>query len=105
MSLFLLSALKVFSTKNNKFAKKIMLRFILWILIFYVLFRVLVRYVFPFLVSYFLKSSQNKFYRQNPNINKKKEGEVSIDHVPEKGKKGNKDKKLGEYVDYEEEEE
>ncbi|MCD4679502.1 MAG: hypothetical protein K8S00_03850, partial [Bacteroidales bacterium] len=67
-----------------------MLRFILWILIFYVLFRVLVRYVFPFLVRYFLKSSQNKFYKQNPDIKKKKEGGVSIDHVPGKDKKGNK---------------
>ncbi len=77
-----------------------MLRFILWIIIIYIVFRVLVRYVFPFLVRYFVKNSQEKFYKQNPNIRKKKDGEVSIDYTPEKDKKG--DKEMGEYVDFEE---
>ena len=81
-----------------------MLRFILWVIIFYILFRVLVRYILPFLARYFLKSSQEKFYKQNPDIRKKKEGEVSVDYVPKKNQKDeNKKNKLGEYVDYEEE--
>lgn len=77
-----------------------MLRLILWIIIIYILFRLLVRYVFPFLVRYFVKKSQDKFYEENPNIRRKKEGEVSIDYVPEKDKKKKDDE--GEYVDYEE---
>lgn len=81
-----------------------MFRFILWILIFYLLFRVLVRYVFPFLLRYFLKNSQEKFYRDNPDVRKKKEGEVSIKHPSESNKHVKKAKDdLGEYVEYEEE--
>jgi len=97
-----LPILRVISTKNDKFAKKIMLRFLLWLIVFYILYRILVRYVFPFLVRYFVKSSQEKFYRENPNIKKKKEGDVSIDYMPGKDKKSNKENELGEYVDYEE---
>ena len=81
-----------------------MLRLIFWLIIFYLLFRILVRYVFPYIVRYFLKNSEEKFYRQNPDIKKKKEGEVSIDYMPDKDKKNNdKDKDdMGEYVDFEE---
>ena len=79
-----------------------MLKFIFWIVIFYIIYRVLIRYVFPFLLRYFLKNSQEKFYKQNPNIKRKKNGEVSIDYMPEKDIKRDKENKLGEYVDYEE---
>lgn len=79
-------------------------RLILWIIIIYIVYRVLVRYIFPFLVRYFIKNSQEKFYRENPNIRRKKEGEVSIDYSPKKNNnKDNLTDDIGEYVDYEEE--
>ena len=81
----------------------IMFKFIFWLIVIYLLFRLLVRFVFPFLVRYFVKKSQDKFYEQNPNIRKKKEGEINIDYIPDKNKKEKKCKPdEGEYVDYEE---
>ncbi|MEA1897298.1 MAG: DUF4834 domain-containing protein [Bacteroidota bacterium] len=70
------------------------------------LFRILliflvVYYLFRFL-SYLFKPSGSNYRSENGNMNKssKKEGEVTIDYLPEADKKVQKDK--GDYVDYEE---
>lgn len=73
------------------------------------------RFVFPFLLKYFIGKAQKDFdNRENgyEQQHRKKEGEVSIDYVPKKNKNkapkggsayGRKDMDdKGEYVDFEE---
>jgi len=72
------------------------LKFILFIVLFYYLAKSLVRLLFPFLLKNLNKkmNSSNNF-----NVNNKKEGEVNIKFT----KKENKiDKDIGEYTDFEE---
>jgi hypothetical protein len=65
------------------------------------------RYAFPRLLLFWVKRNQKKMMEQmglNPDDlkeKKDKEGEVNIDHVPNKEKKGSGEN-MGEYVDYEE---
>lgn len=80
-----------------------MIRFILFIAIFYLLFRLLTRIVLPwFVVSKFNKMQKDQQKATQDLINKKRkeEGKVFVDYIPNKGEssKGND----GEYVDYEE---
>jgi len=81
-----------------------LLRLIFILIIVYMVYRLLVRYIIPFLLKAFIKKSQDRFYQQNPDLRKnhpKKEGEVSVDYVPEK-----RNTKAGidedDYIDYEE---
>jgi len=74
-------------------------------------FSLFIRYVFPRLLLYWVKRKQKKMMEQmginpddlkNPNNDKKgREGDVSIDKVPDKDKKGSTEN-MGEYVDFEE---
>ena len=83
---------------------------LLIIVLLYYLFRLAVRYIFPFLVKYFIgKSQRDDNTRENryEQRHRRKEGEVNIDYKPEEDKKksgsGRKNKDdSGEYVDYEE---
>lgn len=80
-----------------------MIRFILFVAIFYLLFRLLTRIVLPwFVVSKFNKMQKDQQKATQDLINKKRkeEGKVFVDYIPNKGEssKGND----GEYVDYEE---
>lgn len=79
-----------------------MLRIILTFILIYLIFRILTTYVFPWLVRWYLRRFQNRFYRDNPwhqqQQQHKKEGEVNISGAPPKSKKD----QLGEYVDFEE---
>ncbi|MCD4723384.1 MAG: hypothetical protein K8R63_00980, partial [Bacteroidales bacterium] len=65
------------------------------------------RYLFPRLLLYWVKRKQKKMMEQmglNPDDLKEKkdrEGKVSIDHIPDKDKKGSGEN-MGEYVDFEE---
>lgn len=85
-----------------------MLKFLFFIIVIYFLFRFLGRYILPWLIKRYIKKSQQKFYKQNPEADpgfqkkqKKKEGDVNI--KTGKKKKHNQEKEeLGEYVDYEE---
>ena len=79
-------------------------RTILILLLIYYGFRILSRLLAPYILRYLSKKTQERFNRQFNNYQqqqepRKKEGEVSIDKVPQK-KTGGKD--VGEYVDYEE---
>lgn len=72
------------------------MKFLLYLLIFYILFRLVSR-----LFLFYLKSkinSRNYNFQQEKKM--KKEGDVSVDKVPKKNKQTSE--KLGEYVDYEE---
>ncbi|WP_027136493.1 DUF4834 family protein [Gaetbulibacter saemankumensis] len=81
------------------------LRTILIILLIYYGLKVLSRLFAPFLIKYAAKKAEEKFggqfsqFQQKQQESMKKEGEVSIDKMPNK-KSSNKE--LGEYVDYEE---
>jgi len=89
------------------------LNFILILILIWLLFSLFMRYVFPRLLLYWVKRKQKKMMEQmgiNPDDldqrtkkakKDKKEGEVSINKKPDKGKKGSSDN-VGEYVDFEE---
>ena len=66
--------------------------------------KILSRLFAPYLVRYVAKKAEQKFgqqfNQQSPQRPKEKEGETSIDKMPNKNTSGNK--KVGEYVDYEE---
>ncbi len=72
------------------------MKFLLYILIFYFLFRLVSRFFIYYLKSKINSSNYN--FQQEKKM--KKEGDVSVDKVPKKKKKSSD--KLGEYVDYEE---
>ncbi|NRA91759.1 MAG: DUF4834 family protein [Psychroserpens sp.] len=80
------------------------LRTILIILLIYYGIKILTRIFAPYMVRYMSKKMQDKFegqfqqpYQKQSNY---KEGETVIDKVPQRPKSS--DKKVGEYVDYEE---
>jgi len=75
-----------------------LLRTILIIVIVYYAFRLLFRYVMPLLARYFLKRTQKKYQKQYKKP-KRKVGDITVEHTPEKKKELDD---LGEYVDYEE---
>lgn len=72
------------------------MKFLLYILIFYFLFRLVSRFFIYYLKSKINSSNYN--FQQEKKM--KKEGDVSVDKVPKKKNKSSD--KLGEYVDYEE---
>ena len=80
-------------------------RTILILVLIYFGFKIIVRLLAPFLIKFVAKKAEQRFGRQygqsqrQKNEPVKKEGEVSIDKVPNI-KNSNKD--LGEYIDYEE---
>ncbi|MEI6695977.1 MAG: DUF4834 domain-containing protein [Bacteroidota bacterium] len=79
-----------------------MLDFIFWIIILYFSFQIIGKFIFPYLLKYFLKRVQQKFTQQDPPIDKnRKEGETNVEFVPETKKNKTSDN-IGEYVDYEE---
>ena len=69
-----------------------MIRFLLTILIIYLIWRVLFRYILPYLLVKRMGNFQKK--------NVKKEGQVTINHKPKTKKSFGEDD--GEYVDFEE---
>ncbi len=87
------------------------LNFIMILILIWLGFSLFFRYVFPRLLLYWVKRKQKKMMEQmginpedlmNPNKEKKgREGDVSIDQVPPKDKKGSTEN-MGEYVDFEE---
>ncbi|NVN96320.1 MAG: DUF4834 domain-containing protein [Bacteroidetes bacterium] len=81
-----------------------MLEFILWLILIYLIFRFIAKFVLPYLLKYYLNKFQQKFYQQSSHDNTtRKEGDTSIDFIPDtKTKKSTSAEKIGEYVDYEE---
>lgn len=81
------------------------LRTILIIILVWYGVKVLARIFAPLLMRYVAKKAEKQFGQQfnqyqKPKETKKKEGEISIDKMPNQQKSSNKD--VGEYVDYEE---
>ncbi|MDG5491897.1 DUF4834 family protein [Psychroserpens sp. SPM9] len=80
-------------------------RTILIILLVYYGIKILSRFFAPYLVRYMSKKVQQKFegqfqQQQNQRQTQQKEGETVIDKMPENNSASNK--KVGEYIDYEE---
>ncbi|MFL0352729.1 DUF4834 family protein [Xanthomarina sp. GH4-25] len=80
------------------------LRVILIILLIYYGIKILSRIFAPFLMKYVAKKAEERFggqfgQYQQPKQEKNKEGEITIDKVPQQP---TSNKKVGEYVDYEE---
>jgi len=73
------------------------MKFIFFLILFYFGFKLISRIFYMFLLKKVARNQSN--YQSNSNSNKK-EGEVSIDKMPNKNK--SKSDKLGDYVDYEE---
>lgn len=74
------------------------MKFLLYLILFYFGFKFISKLFYLYLVNK-VKQKQTDFYNSK-DINKNKEGEVSINKMPNKNSK-NSDK-LGDYVDYEE---
>ena len=80
-----------------------LLRIIFIFGIIYIIYRFLTRYLFPLLLGNFVNRHMNQTFGEEPNKNKgktRREGEVTIDNIPETKK--NYPKNTGEYVDFEE---
>ena len=73
------------------------MKFIIFLILFYFGFKLISRIFYMFLLKKVARNQSN--YQSGSNSNKK-EGEVSIDKMPNKNK--SKSDKLGDYVDYEE---
>ncbi|GGI57542.1 DUF4834 family protein [Winogradskyella haliclonae] len=80
-------------------------RTLLWIIGIYFVVKILSRLFAPFLVKYAAKKMEQKFGQQfganqRPQQPNQKEGETVIDKMPSNTTSSNK--KVGEYIDYEE---
>lgn len=73
-----------------------MLKFLLVLFIIYFIVRIFTRYF----LRRFARNMQQNFEGRGNSYNKKKEGDVTVNAKPKKGKKIDKDE--GDYVDYEE---
>ncbi|MBT8260592.1 MAG: DUF4834 family protein [Flavobacteriaceae bacterium] len=82
------------------------IRTVLIILLVYYGFKIVSRLLAPYLLKYAQKKAQQRFgdqfkqYQKQQQQKQTKEGEITIDKMPNKNKSSNKD--VGEYVDYEE---
>lgn len=80
-----------------------MLRFLFFIVLFYLIFKVLAKFLFPWLLASGINkmnADKQRNYQDFIKNKKQEEGRVSVDYVPPKAKHSSSDE--GEYVDYEE---
>lgn len=79
------------------------LKTVLIILLIYFGFKIMIRFFGPLILKYFLRKIGNKFqqqFNQQSQPDSNKEGDVNIDKKSPSNMKSNK--KVGEYIDYEE---
>jgi hypothetical protein len=75
---------------------------LLYIALFYYGFKILSRIFAPLLLKYVMKKAESKFgagFNPKQQTQSKKEGEITIENIPDKKSSNTK---VGEYVDYEE---
>ncbi|MBN2481152.1 MAG: DUF4834 family protein [Bacteroidales bacterium] len=80
-----------------------LLRTILILIIIYYVVQIFTRYILPALFTSYMDDKMNEFSTKQKKQQKKtakREGEITIDYIPEKSSKNKPGK--GEYVDYEE---
>lgn len=83
-----------------------LVKFLFILIVVYYAFKLLGRYLFPFLIKYFIKKTQQKMGIEpevDIKIAKKKVGQVNIDYIPKKEKKKGSENldKSDDYVDFE----
>lgn len=81
------------------------MKLLVLIAIFILSYYILTKYLFPYLVKYFIKKSQENFGNFNRQQDKeeiKKEGEVSVKYVPPEAEKNKYNPEDTEDVDFEE---
>ncbi|MDQ3191462.1 MAG: DUF4834 domain-containing protein [Bacteroidota bacterium] len=71
---------------------------IIILLAIYFLFKLVVRGLLPYLLKTYIQKKQQEFQQGQQNVNRKPEGEITIEYNKEKKKKGDD----GDFVDYEE---
>jgi hypothetical protein len=83
-----------------------MLNFLIWVILIYFVLLLIWRYVLPFLLKRYMRRMQQKFSRYTDekfeNEEKKQDGEVRIEHVPDEIKKESSPVDEDDYVDFEE---
>jgi hypothetical protein len=83
-----------------------MLNFLVWVILIYFVLLLFWRYILPFLLKRFVKRVERKFMDASQNAYNqseiKKDGEVSIDHIPESSKKTSTPNYENDYVEFEE---
>ncbi|MFO8086386.1 MAG: DUF4834 family protein [Bacteroidales bacterium] len=84
-----------------------LLKFLLFVIFFYLFFRLLARFILPWLVRRYVNNAKKKFYEQNHNYDQQKkkrnEGEINVETKNQQSSAGKEGKdKLGDYVDFEE---
>jgi len=91
---------------NDNFLIMGFLKFLLILLIIYLLGYLFFRVIFPWLLKRFVKKAaqrMNPDFKQDAEKQKRKQGEINIDYIPEnKDKNNDEDIDNGEYIDYEE---
>ncbi|MFP4469395.1 MAG: DUF4834 domain-containing protein [Bacteroidota bacterium] len=81
------------------------MKLLLFILSFVVVYYLLSKYIFPYLLRYFIRKTQERFgqfQNQQKPEDRRKEGEVKVDYVPPESKKSKFNPESTEDVDYEE---
>lgn len=79
-----------------------LIKFILIVVLVYYIFKFAGRYLLPFLLKFFIKKAGKKQDNQRKSSSRRrKDGEVSIDYMPQKNRNLNTDN-VGEYIDFEE---
>lgn len=73
---------------------------IIYLIGIYFLFKIIARIFFPILLKHLIKRTVGGNYSQAQQAKMKREGEVTVDYVPNKNK--GSDHRDGDYVDYEE---
>ena len=79
-----------------------MIRFLGIIILIYLFFRILGRLFLPFMAKSYVNKEKQRYYRENPNANPKKEreGEIHIRRASDRKQKVNPE--IGEVVEFEE---
>ncbi len=80
-------------------------KFILFLFLVYIIGKILLRYVFPYLIKWWLRRIAKKMNPEafeKPSGKNRKEGDITIKDVPDPSKNKTKPEDKGEYIDYEE---
>ncbi|HOY38507.1 MAG: hypothetical protein KBB11_06580 [Bacteroidales bacterium] len=80
-------------------------KFILFLFLVYIIGKILLRYVFPYLIKWWLRRIAKKMNPEafeKPSGKNRKEGDITIKNMPNTKKNKGKSDEKGEYIDYEE---
>jgi predicted membrane protein len=79
-----------------------LIKFLIFVILIYLFFKIFFRYIFPILLSFFIKKAAQKFVNNMGRYEHMEEEENNINKPNEDANKKNKQEIIGEYVDFEE---